>query len=142
MSNNRRLSIAMVPRPLWGQSLNQLLPRSQWDKLRLAAYEAMHRHCAICNLACLGKGSLLAHEVWEYDDQTHVARLAGIQAICIRCSMVIHWGRTMVLVREGQLRLTALDEIPQHFCVVNGCDRAAWDAHKTAAIATWQEQSR
>lgn len=137
-----RLSIEMVPRPLWEQSLHHLLSRSQWDKLRLAAYQATNRHCAVCSAACAEKGTLFGDEVWVYDDVHHVATITTIRAICRMCSLVKHWENTQMLVAEGQFSVGALLDVQCHFQKINSCDESVWKEHEQSAGLLWRERSR
>src|SRR5690242_16967444 len=104
-----RLTIELVPQPLWGQSLAKLMPRAEWDRLRGRVKALSGYRCAICGAA---EGMLFCHEVWHYDDVRHVQVLAGFQAICRMCHHVKHLGHAGVLAAEGKLDL---EEVVQHF---------------------------
>src|SRR5438309_2919141 len=76
-----RLSVELVPRPLWGKSCASVLTEGEWKRLRTPTYQRAGWRCVICG----GKGPtypVVCHEVWEYDDTALVQRLAGLMAIC------------------------------------------------------------
>lgn len=88
------------------------------------------------------KHLLECHEVWEYDEASHVQRLAGFMALCSPCHHVKHWPCVGAVVVNGKLRKGAppydcQDEVrlarlralrpdryllEDHFMWVNGCD--------------------
>lgn len=133
-----KLGIELVPGPLWEQSLYRLAKRSVWDKLRKSIYQTTDHHCAVCGAS----GRLYCHEIWDYDDTAHVARLTGFRPICDACNAVTHWGRTSNMVKGGELRPTALEETIEHFCRVNNCSRETFEAHEKEAIARWRQRSK
>jgi hypothetical protein len=124
------LTIQLVPQPLWYKSLNKLLPRDAWDTVRRSVYRQYQHHCAHCGA---GKQMMFCHERWLYDDEQHVARLDGFEAVCKRCNLVTHLGYATV---SGQT-----EGLMEHFCQVNGCDEAAFHAHRHEAGARWAERS-
>lgn len=130
-----RLTIELVPASAWGHNLRQALPRPAWEQLRARVLAAAGHRCAICGAG----GQLHCHEVWQYDDERHIQRLAGCIALCRLCHAVKHLGRAELVASQGgpdEARLIA------HFRRVNGCDRATYTAHRAAAFAQWQARSR
>jgi hypothetical protein len=85
-----RLPIELVPSPLWGKSLASQMQRRQWDVIRRSVYARAGGYCEICHNQ---SQRLLCHEVWDYDDERRVARLAGLVAICPACNLSTHIGR-------------------------------------------------
>jgi hypothetical protein len=129
------LSIDLVPESCWYSNLRYILPRDAWDELRRKVYAACVYRCAIC----AARGQLHCHEVWSYDEATHVQRLEGFQALCENCHHIKHLGYAGILASQGKLDYEAL---VAHFLRVNGCDRAAFQRHRDAAFAQWEERSR
>jgi hypothetical protein len=125
-----KLQIELVPQPLWYKSLNKLLPRAEWDVLRRSIYPQYQHRCASCGA---GKQMMYCHERWLYDDEHHVARLDGFEALCKRCHLVTHLGYAGV---SGQS-----EGLMEHFCQVNGCDEATFHAHKDEAWVRWWQRS-
>lgn len=112
MPDNFKLSIDLVPRPLWGLSLNKLLKRSEWDKIRKVVYAEHGQQCAICGAA----GRLYCHEVWR--DDNHMQTLTDFTALCGSCNGVTHFGLSRNLARQGRLDIRA---VVRHVLEVNGC---------------------
>ena len=132
--NARKLALELVPSPLWGLSLKNLLPRSQWDVLRRNAYQEARYHCRICG----AEGRMNAHEQWAYDDETDTQRLTGIIAICDWCHHVKHLGHSNILAREGKLDM---EQVIAHYCAINGCTREEYERDSATAFEQWQERS-
>jgi hypothetical protein len=131
----RKLSIELVPSPLWGQSLHGTLKRSQWDKIRKTVYARQNYRCGICE----AQGRLLCHEIWQYDDARHIQTLTGFIAICDMCNNVKHLGRAGVIASEGKLDYA---QVIAHYMQVNQCSREDFKSDKTAAFAQWERRSQ
>jgi hypothetical protein len=129
-----RLTIELIPKPLWETNLRTQIGRAGWDRIRHAAYADSGNRCAICG----AEGRLECHERWEYDDAAHVQKLVGFLALCVQCHQVKHFGRSVMVAKEGRLDLEA---VMLHFMTVNGCDRAALVAHRKAKGSQWKERS-
>ena len=142
---NYKLSVELVPIPLWNRSIYHLLKSTgkihRWRKMKKALYEKEGHRCWICG----SEGRLEAHEFWEYDDQNHIQKLKGIHHICIKCHRVIHFGFSCsTLDGRNQLQkqgLTCKDLIT-HFCKVNGCTPKDFAAHLKEANEIHSERSR
>jgi hypothetical protein len=130
------LVIELVPRPLWGRSLAQLMPRYRWQKLRAEILKRDGERCSVC---ASETKPLICDEVWDYEDAGRVAHLRRLRIICRMCSFVKHFGHAGTLAQDGRLDLEAVIE---HFCRVNACDRAAFEQHRDAAGDVWLERSR
>jgi hypothetical protein len=130
-----RLPIELVPASAWGQNLRAILPPERWEELRRRVIEASGGRCAVCGR----RGRLHCHERWHWDDAGKVQRLVGCLALCQLCHHVAHIGHAGRLASEGKLDF---ERVVRHFMRVNGCDRAAFQAHHDAAMRQWQERSR
>lgn len=131
-----RLTIELVPATCWYANLRDVLSQAAWDHVRQAVYAASDNRCAVCGAR---PRQLHCHEVWDYDDATHVQRLAGFLALCRMCHHVKHIGHAGILASQGKLDL---ERVIAHFCRVNHCDRATYQEHYRSALATWKERSR
>ncbi len=130
-----KLTIELVPRPLWGRDLAKLMPRKEWDKLREQVYAQYNHLCGICGAG----GRMICHEIWHYDDENHVQHLAGFIALCGMCNSCKHMGRSGNLARQGKLDFGA---VVDHFCSVNGITRAVFRKIRMAAFDQWSERSK
>lgn len=127
------LTIDLVPGPLHGQSLANLLNRNEWERLRA---DTLRRKGALCEV-CGARSPLECDEVWDYDDTARVARLAQLRIICRMCHRAKHYGRTRSVFDEQEV-----EAVIAHFCRVNGCDRAAFEAHQKQASELWWERTQ
>jgi len=137
-----KLTIELVPRPLWGQSIAQL-HKLQWDKLRKPCYRAAGYRCEICG----GKGPahpVEAHEVWEYTDDgiRGVQRLVRLIALCPDCHGTKHLGFTRTVKGEAEY-----GRLLDHMVAVNGWGRGdnaqrMLDDVLRAAEAEWERRNR
>ena len=130
------LTIELVPETCWGSSLARELPKEQWDVLRRATYAAADNRCQVCgNNRRLGNRSAVdCHEIWQYHDDTHVQRLAGLIALCPACHECVHMGRANA---HGNA-----ERAWAHLMRVNHWDAAQADAHWRAVGDQWLERSR
>ncbi|WP_309713371.1 HNH endonuclease [Armatimonas sp.] len=129
------LTAELVPSTSWYNNLRNVIAREDWDWIRGEVYAYYESRCAICGVG----GSLHCHEVWLYDDAAHTQTLEGFVALCPWCHHIKHLGYAGILASEGKLDYRKLIA---HFMKVNGCDKAAFDAHHKAAMQQWEKRSR
>lgn len=107
-----KLEIELVPRTCWFSNLRKTLTRREWDIIRKYTYGlSKDSSCMICGSK---EGRLNAHEIWEYDLNTHTQKLIGLVALCDDCHMVKHIGFAQL---NGKF-----EEAADHFCLINNCD--------------------
>ncbi|MFC1980174.1 HNH endonuclease [Chloroflexota bacterium] len=126
-----KLSITLVPKNMWGQSLRNLLPRSKWDSIRQLELDRAGKRCEVCGHQGTG---LICHEVWDYDDERHVASLKGFQIVCKTCDLVHHIGRAGA-IGHG-------DEAIQHFMKVNAFSRSDAIQQVRDAMGVWIDRNK
>lgn len=86
-----KLVIELVPSTAWGDNLRSILTPKMWDTLRKRTYRKAKYKCEVC----YGKGPkwpVECHEIWHYDDATHIQTLNGLIALCPDCHSVKHMG--------------------------------------------------
>ncbi len=118
-----RLTVDLVPQPLWGKSLANTLPRAEWDRLRRWAYEKADNHCDVCGGRGPPRHPLECDEEWDYDDKASVQRLVGLRALCPDCHAVKHLGRSFKVGR-GESALAHLSRVNR------------WDQQRVAQYVT------
>ncbi|HUP28194.1 MAG TPA: HNH endonuclease signature motif containing protein [Chloroflexia bacterium] len=126
------LTVELVPRTCWFSNLRSELSKEQWDKLRRAVYERAGDCCEICGQ----KGRqhpVECHEVWEYDDERHVQRLAGLLAVCPACHEAKHMGYASTVGRAGQARA--------HLARVNGWSMEDVELYLEMQFEQWSRRS-
>lgn len=136
MDGELKLTIELVPSTSWYINLRTRVPRRVWDRIRRQAYAASGFRCSVCGARGV---RLHCHEVWDYDDDQRVQRLAGFVVLCAMCHWVKHIGLAGIMADEGRLDYEA---VVRHFMKVNGCDRSAFEEHAMRAFAQWNERSR
>ena len=130
-----KLTIELVPRPLWNSSLYNLLPRKEWESIRKQAIAQYNNHCGICEAG----GMMICHEIWYYDDVNHIQRLTGFIAICAMCNCCKHMGRSARLAQQGKL---SWESVVGHFCRVNGISVKEFLPICRSAFSQWDERNK
>jgi hypothetical protein len=127
------LLVELVPQSSWGSNLRKELPKKEWDRLRRAQYALAGHVCEVCG----GKGRrhpVECHEIWSYNDDTHIQTLDGLIALCPRCHEVKHIGLAGV---RGRIL-----EAKRHLAKVNGWTLDQTIHHIAEAFALWNLRSR
>ncbi len=108
--DNPKLSIELVPKTSWYSNVRSNVSQKEWDIIRKKVYELAGNKCEICG----GQGkknTVECHEIWEYDDDTHIQKLKGFIALCHKCHQVKHIG---LAIKKGFVQ-----EVVDHLCKVN-----------------------
>jgi hypothetical protein len=129
-----RLTIELVPSTSWFSNVRSEVPAAVWDKLKKTAYKLAHYRCEICS----GRGRqwpVECHEVWHYNDASHIQKLVRLIALCPMCHRVKHIG--LASVNEG------FEEVVQHLMKVNQwADRITANSYINLSLQKWQDRSR
>jgi len=131
-----RLTIELVPEPLWGKSLATTLPRPEWRRLRQFALDRAGNACEVCALAVAGGKHLVCRERWFYDDDSRLQLLTGVRIQCRDCDAVTHIGR--IDARAGRDAVRAAME---HMARANAWTPAQVMAAVAAAKGEWVRRS-
>jgi hypothetical protein len=98
-----KLEVELIPRTCHGSNVRTLIPKKFWDILRKGSYELAGGKCEICG----GKGKnqgfkhdLECHEIWEYDVDNGIQKLAGLIALCPMCHLCKHIGRALAMKKS------------------------------------------
>ncbi len=129
-----KLTTELVPSTSWYSNMRKFISQLDWDVLRKSVYAQYEHKCGICS----AEGKLNCHEIWQYDDNTHVQQLSGFIALCDWCHHVKHLGFAGILAKKGKLDY---EKVRWHFMTVNNCDKDVFDQHVNAAFAQWQARS-
>lgn len=127
-----KLAIELVPETAWYANLRSELPKDVWDRLRRESYQRANYRCEICG----GVGRthpVECHEVWQYNDKTHVQKLVRLITLCPACHEVKHIGRAEVVGRYQP----AL----KHFMQVNQLSLVQARQYIEDAVELWRERS-
>lgn len=137
-TKNLKLCIELVPETCWYENLRQILPESEWGKIRKEAYKKAGNKCEICGAS----GKLNCHEIWEYDDKNNIQTLKGFQALCDNCHNIKHIGFVNVQISNGIWSKDVMDNLAKHFMKVNECSMATFNQHVEEAFNLWREMSK
>ncbi|WP_126582600.1 HNH endonuclease [Tengunoibacter tsumagoiensis] len=129
-----RLTIELVPRPCWYSNMRNVVPRSFWDALRKQVYAQYNYQCGVCQAG----RPLHCHEIWHYDDDTHIQLLQGFIALCEWCHHIKHLGLAGILAKEGKLDY---HRVVVHFLTVNDCHLEDFESHRQQAFAQWRTRN-
>jgi hypothetical protein len=127
------LTVELVPSSCWFSNLRSELSKEEWDGLRRPVFERAGNRCEVCG----GRGAqhpVECHEVWEYDDQTHVQRLVGLVALCPACHEAKHMGHASSVGRAGQARA--------HLARVNGWSVDDVEVYLEMQFEQWSRRSQ
>jgi len=132
----RKLTIELVPKPLWGNNLAHRMTRANWSKVRLQALEEYQNACGICGSETK---PLECHERWEYDDEQHIQKLRGFIVLCKNCHAIKHLGRTNIQAKAGRLQIQPIIE---HYCRVNDCTEPDLHLDYSRALVEWSRRNK
>ena len=130
------LTLELIPSTAWGSNLREILPRSEWDKLRKGRYKIAEFCCEICGKYGFDQGfswPVECHEVWDFDEDKGIQKLVRLIALCPLCHQVKHFGRTELM---GDA-----DRAVMHLMHVNRWSRQDALKHIKEAAEAWERRS-
>lgn len=135
--------ILLVPSPLWGMNMRELMSQRQWTKFRKALVEHDGLTCRTCGKVETESRHLSAHEEWQYDEEAEpaTALLADVSLVCRHCHRIEHWGLTNNFVAQGRLTQRDMDDLIAHFCRLNNATKADFSAHEEQAMRDWTRRN-
>ncbi|MEU5157078.1 hypothetical protein [Glycomyces sp. NPDC021274] len=128
----------MLPENVWGSNLRGILPKSQWDALRIPVCDNAGNLCEVCGQPGYDPESGKprrpdCHELWHFEVHADLAvqRLARLVALCPDCHRVQHAGRAAVLgelsMVVGQLRaINAWNDYEVRLALHSADERFRW----------------
>ncbi len=140
-----KLMPAMVPRPLWGRSvyneLRRTRRRKQWEALRRTVLEAAANTCARCSAQY--DSHMVCNEIWQYDDQQHIATLNAFEIVCRDCDSVLHLGKSLLIggKRRDQGTAERGEQAVNQLMKVNGIKKKEANKLILGAFDKWLERS-
>lgn len=130
-----KLCVDPVPACLFGFNLRKFIPQKRWLKLRKELIAERGSNCETCGKTVEESPKLHAHEVWEFSEETRpMVTLKRIALSCWHCHMCEHWGKLGTLIATGRVHTGAAEDVIEHFCIVNGVARGAFEPHKDRAF--------
>ena len=132
--NQLKLTVELVPKPLWDLNPRKAMGKSRWDKVRRDVYAKYDDRCGICD----ADERLEAHEIWDYDDENLVQKLVDFIALCKPCHQVKHFGRSSILADRD---LIDLESLVDHFVKINNCSKEELQRHVEEVGDKWEKRS-
>lgn len=126
------LTVELVPRTCWFTNVRSHVSVGEWDQLKRITY----RRAGYCCEVCGGRGPewpVECHEIFAYDDERLVQRLAGLVALCPRCHEVKHIG-----LATARGRASAATD---HLAAVNDWTLAEAEEYVEECFAVWERRS-
>lgn len=89
------LRVDLIPSSAWYINCRTALSKSQWTRISDYVRHRAGWRCEFCETTndLRAKRYLMAHERFEYDEDTGVMRLAALICLCTDCNDVAHPGR-------------------------------------------------
>lgn len=128
----KKLTIELVPSTCWFSNVRSAVSKKQWNNIKKIVTSQAWDVCEICG-GVGPKHPVECHEIWDYDDVTHIQKLIGMIALCPDCHMVKHFGLAQIQGKEKQ----ALN----HLMKVNSLSKKEAQTYINKAFATWQLRS-
>ena len=130
-----KLTIELVPKTCWSESLRNSMRRKRWDKFRKQVIEQAGGKCQLCG----STDKLHCHEIWNYSDKARIQRLIGFQTVCNMCHFAKHIGLAQRLSTQGYLDF---DAVVNHFLKVNKVKNSVFEEHLLQASRLWKKRSK
>lgn len=106
-----------IPKPLHGTSPRTILGDDWWDAQRKQAYANSGNRCVACGVhkseAKYHKW-VEAHELYDINYKKGLMTFREIVALCHSCHCYIHSGRMAMMVQEGTMEESMMNDIIRH----------------------------
>lgn len=141
MMTHKPLKIQVCPKKCKGINLHSekyiIIPFELWMSISSKVRASQNYTCQYCGMVQL-KGALaemskmVAHEVWFFDDESHVQRLVDIVCACTRCHTTIHHENTIARSSREYFLSKA------HYMEVNFCEEQVFEKDLDQALAEYR----
>lgn len=125
-----KILIELVPKTCFYTNVRSAVSEENWDYLRKDAYRRYNWKCSVCGT----KGRMEAHEIWHYDDGTHIQKLHDIVSVCNDCHMLYHLGFASI---KGKL-----NDCKKRLCKLNNWDMATTNEFVDIVFEIHAQRSR
>jgi hypothetical protein len=128
-----KLEIELVPQTSFFNNVRAIVTKEEWDVIRKECYRNAGYKCEICG-GIGEKWPVECHEIWKYDDQSHIQTLSGMIALCPACHEVKHFGYANV---KGNSERALL-----HFMKINELDKFEAARLIDKSFRLWESRSQ
>lgn len=122
------LNVKLTPRSVSGKSLATMLTVDEWNDIRRDIYTKYNHTCPHCSAP-----ADRANVLWDYNMNTRIQSLTGIEATCPQCGLASHY--------QAVKNVQTDDMIHQHLMQVNDWTLAQVEAHLAEVIAEYELRS-
>lgn len=122
------LAVEMTPRSVSGKSLATMLTTDEWDSIRHDVYTKYNHMCAHC-----ATPADRVNVLWDYNMDTRVQSLVGIEANCPQCGLTTHYQAVNTPQTD--------DMVHQHLMQTNGWTLAQVETHLKEVLALNEARS-
>ena len=122
------LTVKLTPRSVSGKSLATMLTADEWDGIRHDVYAKYSHTCPHCSAP-----ADRANVLWDYNMNTRIQSLVGIEANCPQCGLASHYQA----VKTDQTD----DMVHQHLMQINGWTVAQVQEHLAEVLAEYEARS-
>jgi hypothetical protein len=136
-----KLLVELVPTTCHFSNVRSTVTTAEWDKIRRISYETANNKCEICGDTGKNQGykhNVECHEIWHYNDETHVQTLTGLISLCPTCHQTKHIGRSIAIGIEKQCYIQlakvnkwSLNQIQEHIV-------KSFEIHKERSKHQWK----
>lgn len=135
--NNLKLTIELVPSTDFYSNVRSNVTQKEWDVIRKKSYEKASHKCEICGDVGTNQGvkhKVECHEIWEYNDESHIQKLIGLISLCPNCHKTKHVGLTQMKGEEG----IVINQLMN----VNGMTENEAVKYIDESFGVWEERSQ
>lgn len=131
-----KLTIELVPSTSWYSNIRSNVTKAEWDIIRKKSYKVADYRCEVCGDKGTNQGfkhPVECHEIWSYDDQTHIQKLEGLISLCPLCHKTKHIGLAFIK-NQG-------DRVVNHMMKVNNLTHSETERYISESFATFDTRS-
>jgi hypothetical protein len=132
-----KLTIELVPETAWYSNVRSNVTKQEWDLIRKKSYEKASHKCEICGDVGTNQGvkhKVECHEIWEYNDESHIQKLIGLISLCPNCHKTKHVGLAQMKGEEG----IVINQLMN----VNGMTENEAVKYIDESFGVWEERSQ
>lgn len=128
ISSPTPLTVELTPRSVSGKSLATMLTSDEWDAIRHDVYTKYNHTCPHCSAP-----ADRANVLWNYNINTRIQSLVGIEATCPQCGLAAHYQAVKTDMTD--------DMVHQHLMQVNDWSLAQVKVHLAEALSLYEMRS-
>jgi hypothetical protein len=128
-----KLTIELIPKTSFYNNLRSIVTGAEWEFIRQGTIKNANNICEVCGGKSINRG-LDCHEVWSFNDISHVQKLEKVIALCEKCHEVKHIGLAQVKGNFSRAR--------KHFKEINNLSELATEDLIVEAFTTWETRSK